>query len=118
MKLPFERECMYCGAYFTPSSSKQTHCKHTCSQRHYKERAKRRRLTEQGFEGVFPLELIPNRPFYTPTETANILAVSKPAVSKWIKEGKINHLEIEGYIRIPHEEINRFIKIKEDDNNN
>ena len=118
MKKPFERECMYCGAYFTPSSSKQTHCKHNCSQRHYKERAKRRRLTEQGFEGVFPQNPIPNKMFYNIVEVADILGVSKQAVSKWVLSTKIAHIDLDGPIRIPYQEINRIIKTQEDDNNN
>jgi hypothetical protein len=118
MKKPYERECMYCGTYFTPHTSKGTHCNLQCSQRHYKERIKRRKLTERGFAGIFPQTPIPNKPFYNLIEAADILAITRQAIGKWIKKHQINVLNIEGHIRIPYQEINRILKKQEDEHNN
>lgn len=107
---------MYCGAYFTPSTSKQIHCKHNCSQRHYKERAKCRRLTEQGFKGLF-LKTRYLIECSTVLLKLRILGVSKQAVSKWVQSTKIAYIDLDGPIRIAYQEINRIIKIQGNNNN-
>ena len=46
---------------------------------------------------------------YTVTEVAKMFSVSRQAVLKWIKNGKIKAVKVDKVCRIPKEEIYRLI---------
>ncbi|MBB5255250.1 excisionase family DNA binding protein [Sulfurisphaera ohwakuensis] len=49
----------------------------------------------------------------TPSEVAEIFGISRSGVIKWIREGKIKAIEINGRWRIPYSEVERLISGKE-----
>ncbi|MBB5255228.1 IS607 family transposase [Sulfurisphaera ohwakuensis] len=51
--------------------------------------------------------------YLTPSEVAEIFGMSRSGVIKWIREGKIKAIEINGRWRIPYSEVERLISGKE-----
>ncbi|QGR16474.1 IS607 family transposase [Sulfurisphaera ohwakuensis] len=51
--------------------------------------------------------------YLTPSEVAEIFGISRSGVIKWIREGKIKAIEINGRWRIPYSEVERLISGKE-----
>ncbi len=49
----------------------------------------------------------------TPSEVAEIFGMSRSGVIKWIREGKIKAIEVNGRWRIPYSEVERLITRKE-----
>jgi len=49
---------------------------------------------------------------YTPTEIGEKLKVTKEAVYRWLKEGKLKAIRVGKYWRIAGKDINEFIKYK------
>ena len=47
--------------------------------------------------------------YLTPSEVAEIFGMSRSGVIKWIREGKIKAVEINGRWRIPYSEIERLL---------
>jgi len=47
--------------------------------------------------------------YLTPSEVAEILGMSRSGVIKWIREGKIKAIEINGRWRIPYSEVERLL---------
>ena len=50
------------------------------------------------------------RKYHTPEQVAEMLQVTRHAVYRWVKEGKLEAVRVERAIRIPDEALNRFIK--------
>ena len=115
MKLPFERECMYCGAFFVPNSSKQIYCQNICASRHYKERVKRRKLSELGFDASFPIKPIIPKELYTIYEASLLLGISKQALSRLIKKNQIKTVKSEGLTKITYVTVNQLLKSRNDE---
>ncbi|QGR17281.1 IS607 family transposase [Sulfurisphaera ohwakuensis] len=51
--------------------------------------------------------------YLTPSEVAEIFGISRSGIIKWIREGKIKAIEINGRWRIPYSEVERLISGKE-----
>ncbi|MBB5254670.1 IS607 family transposase [Sulfurisphaera ohwakuensis] len=51
--------------------------------------------------------------YLTPSEVAEIFGMSRSGIIKWIREGKIKAIEINGRWRIPYSEVERLISGKE-----
>ena len=45
---------------------------------------------------------------YNITQTAKLLATSRVSIYKWIKNGKLNYVDINGHIRVRESEIKRL----------
>ena len=56
---------------------------------------------------------IPDKPFFTLQETADLFGVSKKTVRRWVKYGKIRATLIESGYRIPREELIKFATSKD-----
>jgi len=50
--------------------------------------------------------------YYKVKEIAKMFEVSEQAVYKWIKEGKINYVDLAGTYRIRQIDLDEFIKVK------
>jgi len=47
--------------------------------------------------------------YLTPTEVAKLLKVTRLTVYRWIKEGKLKALKIEGIVRIKGKDLEEFV---------
>lgn len=58
------------------------------------------------------IEGLPKKAFYTIDETAEILRVSDDTIRRWIREGRLNSVQVFRYgkHRIPYGELKRFIE--------
>jgi len=54
-------------------------------------------------------EQLPDKLFFSVSEIAQILGVSKKTVRRWIKSGKLEAAKIEGIWKVPRKELIEFI---------
>jgi excisionase family DNA binding protein len=51
-------------------------------------------------------------PYYTVEEVAAMLKITRATVYKWMNEGKLNYIQLEGVRRISRDDLRAFIDIR------
>ena len=109
------RVCDFCNAAFMARTTTTRYCSHRCNQKHYKIRAKQRKIETSNKETlktvVFPLEQINSKDYLTVKEVAVILNCSVRTVYRYVKNKNIKAVKVgQRMIRIRKSDLDNIFK--------
>ena len=93
-----KRICIYCGSDFVAQKTTTKYCSHKCNQRHYKVKAKAKKLEASNIETeairTKPVADLKQREFLSVAQVAKLIGCSRQNIYKLINTGKLKATNI------------------------
>lgn len=109
-KIEIQKKCEWCGIIFTARKTTTTYCSHRCANLAYKERQRNKRVADckkklSIKELNKPIEDLKGKEFFSPTQAATLLGISRATIYRYMADGVIRVLQFNGKTLIRRRDI-------------
>lgn len=109
-KIEIQKKCEWCGIIFTARKTTTTYCSHRCANLAYKERQRSKRVADFKKELSIkelnkPIEDLKGKEFFSPTQAATLLGISRATMYRYMADGVIRVLQFNGKTLIRRRDI-------------
>lgn len=105
--IEIQKQCKWCGRIFTARKMSTNYCSHKCNSAAYKERLRQERIVAYQKEfATNPKESpIEDKEFYTPSEVAKLLGISRASIYRYMADNMIKVVQFKGKTLVRRKDI-------------
>lgn len=113
--IDIQKKCMWCGQVFTAHKMSTSCCSHKCASAAYKDRVRKERVAaykkEQSIQELNePIKDLEQKEFFTPTEAAKLLGISRASIYRYMADSTIKAVQFKGKTLIRRKDIDALFE--------
>lgn len=113
--IDIQKKCRWCGQVFTAHKMSTSYCSHKCGSAAYKDRVKKERIAAYQKEQYIqelnePIKDLAQKEFFTPTEAAKLLGISRASIYRYMADSTIKAVQFKGKTLIRRKDIDSLFE--------